>query len=196
MNPARPEPLRIRLRQKLERMSVFLLRPLVKRRISPHLLTLAGGLLAAASAWPAAQGRFALAGFLFLAGSLLDALDGPLARAQGRPSRFGAVLDAVMDRLGEGALLAGLCIHFAARGEIIWAAVAAASLLLAFLTSYLRAWGERFRLRMAADWFTRPERVAVLSVGLLSGWIRPALVVLLLVAAGTVLARLGRLRRA
>ncbi len=189
-------PLRLELRARAEAASQGLVRLFERWGVTPNALTLAGGALAVASAWPAIEGRMAFAGLLFLTGSLLDALDGPLARHLGRESRFGAVLDATMDRLGEGALLLGLGIHHAAQGETLWAGVAGAALLFSFLTSYLRAWGERFQVMMAADWFTRPERVAVLSLGLLTGWERPAVLLVMCVAAATSLTRLIRLVRA
>ncbi|MDQ7010551.1 MAG: CDP-alcohol phosphatidyltransferase family protein, partial [Mariprofundaceae bacterium] len=155
----------------------------------------AGGLVAASAAWPAALGLYVWAGGLFLAGSLLDALDGPLARHAGAESRFGAVLDAFMDRIGEGALLIGLCIHFAAAMQPLWAGMTALTLLASLLTSYLRAWGERFSLAMGGDWLTRPERVLVLGVGLMLGMPEAALVIVLLLAACAVAVRLRRLRR-
>ncbi len=195
MNDVR-EPLRLRLRARAEQATGGIVCLLAGLGVSPNALTVAGGMLAVAAAWPAARGAFALAGAMFLAGSLLDALDGPLARHLGRESRFGAVLDAVVDRLGEGALLAGLAIRFASQGEPGWAAAAAAALVLSFLTSYLRAWGERFRIAMAADWLTRPERVAVLSAGLFAGFPKPAVAIVAGLASVTVGFRLWRIGRA
>ena len=125
----------------------------------------------------------------------LDALDGPLARMLGRESRFGAVLDAVMDRLGEGALLAGLCMGFALHGDRLWAEISSVALVLSFLASYLRAWGERFGLEMAADWMTRPERVLVLGIGLMVGLPHMAVSVVALFSTFVVCARLWRVGR-
>ena len=49
---------------------------------------------------------------MFLAGGILDLMDGALARLTGQTSRFGALLDSVMDRLGEAALFLGIAIYF------------------------------------------------------------------------------------
>jgi len=125
----------------------------------------------------------------------VDALDGALARGHNGATRFGAVLDATLDRVGEGAIWIGIAYHFAAQTRPGWAALAVAALLFSLLTSYLRAWGERFGAPMAEDWLTRPERVLVIGACLALG--RPewaALAVAGLAAAGFG-ARLYRLAR-
>jgi len=194
MNEPAETSLRIRLRTWSEWLCARPVAFLAETSVTPNALTLAGGLLAACSAWPAALGLHVWAGVLFLGGSLLDALDGPLARYAETESRFGAVLDAFMDRVGEGALLIGLCIHFAAASRPLWAGIAALVLLVSLLTSYLRAWGERFGIAMRADWLTRPERVLVLGIGLMLDMPEAALVIVLLLATFTVAMRLWRLR--
>lgn len=83
----------------------MLLAPL---RPSPNLVTwsvcglglLAAGLLAA--------GQGIAGGFLAQATSVMDGVDGELARLQLRASRRGALLDGVLDRLADAAILAGL----------------------------------------------------------------------------------------
>jgi phosphatidylserine synthase len=83
----------------------MLLAPL---RPSPNLVTwsvcglglLAAGLLAA--------GQSIAGGFLAQATSVVDGVDGELARLQLRASRRGALLDGVLDRLADAAILAGL----------------------------------------------------------------------------------------
>ncbi len=175
------------------------LRPLVRRLhawgIRPNHLTVAGGLAAAASGLLAARGHFTSAGVLFLLGSAVDALDGALARGHDGATRFGAVLDATWDRIGEGAVWIGLVFWFAAQHAPGWAAISAAALLFSLLTSYLRAWGERFALAMQRDWLTRPERV--LWIGAMLVLARPewaAAGVAALAGAGFA-ARLWRMRQ-
>src|SRR6185312_15945733 len=66
----------------------------------------AGAVVAALTLYPIGQlwwGSFAI--FVFV---LADMLDGAMARQSGGGTRFGAVLDATCDRIGDGAIFCGL----------------------------------------------------------------------------------------
>lgn len=97
--PTEIEPLSNRL--VVHRLSAALLAPAVALRIHPNVATSAGLLfgLAAAAAytrWP--DWRFATLGFLLMVGwHVMDGLDGQLARATGRASDLGRLLDGVAD---------------------------------------------------------------------------------------------------
>ena len=56
---------------------------------------------------------------VFVVGSVLDILDGALARAGGRSTPFGAFFDSTTDRVGEGAMLAAIGLVFARAGNDI-----------------------------------------------------------------------------
>lgn len=146
-----------------------MVQPLCRMGVHPNVLSLLGGILALAGALPAAMGHFSGAAVLFLLGSSIDALDGPVARASKTTSSFGALLDAVLDRIGEGALWIALIFYFAHHHMEWLAGTSAAALMFSFLTSYLRAWGEKLSLAMQDDWLTRPERVILLGATLLLG---------------------------
>src|SRR5438309_7742993 len=84
--------------------------PLARRlSLSPNAITLialAINLIAAAMLIHAKRSpRFFLIAMVFLAvGGLADALDGIVARAQGKSSRFGDFLDHVADRISDTTL--------------------------------------------------------------------------------------------
>src|SRR3712207_4629102 len=86
--------------------------------ITPNGITALGFIGNLVAAWLAADGRWLAAGLVMLAGSGLDLLDGALARATGRVSRFGAIFDAVLDRYSEAAVLFGLLLYFEDRGAL------------------------------------------------------------------------------
>jgi phosphatidylglycerophosphate synthase len=107
---------------------------LLPTRISPIHLTLAFtavGLAAAALFAAGGYGRGVTAGLLLLVKSTLDAADGSLARARGRPSRAGRYLDSVCDFLVNLGVFGGLAIAEAGRSGTPWPAVVAAAALLA-----------------------------------------------------------------
>jgi CDP-diacylglycerol--glycerol-3-phosphate 3-phosphatidyltransferase len=137
--------------------------------VTPNMLTTVGAAGNVVAGVLCAFGQFLPAGFVMLAFSALDALDGALARATGQATDFGSVYDAVMDRVSEAAVLFGLLIWFSdndrsARTEelLIFAAIAGS-----FLVSYVRARAEIIGMSLRDGFFTREVRVAVLGVGLI-----------------------------
>ncbi len=165
--------------------------------VTPNMLTLFGFAGNVGAAVLAANGRFLEAGIVMLAFSALDFLDGSLARATGRATPFGSVLDSTMDRLSEAAVLFGLLWYFSgldAREEelLIFAAVVAS-----IMVSYLRARAEIIGVKLREGIFTRTERVLLLGGGLIlqdildTNVLTPVLWALALIAGFTVLQRLA-----
>ncbi len=157
---------------------------------SPNAITVLGFAVCVVSAYLVGSGWLVWGGVVFLTGGILDLFDGALARLTGQASPFGALLDSVFDRLGEAALFVGLGVY-ALRGEHTdeyraWFIVA---LLLALIfsqgVSYLRARGEGLGVFTRAGLMTRTERVAILGIGLILGWI-PWLLIGILVAIAAV----------
>jgi CDP-diacylglycerol--glycerol-3-phosphate 3-phosphatidyltransferase len=138
----------------------------------------------------AARGDFLAAGLVMLAASALDLLDGALARATGRVSAFGAVLDAALDRLSEAAVLAGLAFYFAQRNDREEVILCFAALTGSVLVSYVRAHAMARGLDLREGLFTRAERVILLAGGLIIGQVRIALWILAVLATATALQRL------
>lgn len=98
-----------------------------------------------------------------------DLLDGAVARALGRSSRFGAVLDSACDRIADGALFAGLTWYFFGEGDSEpLAAAALICLCAAQVTSYIKARAESMGLSANVGIVERGERyiIALVGVGL------------------------------
>jgi CDP-diacylglycerol---glycerol-3-phosphate 3-phosphatidyltransferase len=107
-----------------------------------------------------------LAAIVFVVGSLLDILDGALARAGGKTTPFGAFLDSTTDRVGEGAMLGAIGLIFSRHGNEIALAFAMAAIAGSFLVSYTRARAESIGLRGDVGIGSRAERVVVITGGL------------------------------
>ena len=140
---------------------------LARLGVSPNVLTLLGLAVAIGAAVPLAFGQFLIGGVIVLAGSSLDMLDGALARATQKTSKFGGFLDSTTDRVAEGVILLGLLIHYAnaaATEEILLIFIA---MLASVLVSYIRARAEGLGLSCKVGIVTRPERVVLLSLGLI-----------------------------
>jgi phosphatidylglycerophosphate synthase len=177
---------------------------LEKSRISPNALTAAGVLLcAAASVAVYFEYRNELAAFwigaaLFIVGSILDILDGALARSTGRATPFGAFVDSMTDRVSEALMLAAIGLVFMRDGSEIALAFTFAAVVGSFLVSYARAKAEILGLRGDVGIGSRAERVVVISAGLiLAPWgaLQWAIYLLAATAWLTVIQRLLHVRR-
>ena len=108
---------------------------------------------------------------VFIVGSILDILDGALARAGGKTTPFGAFLDSTTDRISEGFMLTAIAFVFAREGHDVFVAVAMAAVAGSFLVSYTRARAEALGLKGDVGIGSRAERVVVISAGLfLAPW--------------------------
>ncbi len=158
--------------------------------VHPNTITLLGFGLAVAVGVVLAFGQLRIGGALLALVSSLDAFDGALARFSNKKSRFGAFLDSTLDRLSEGALLAGLFVWFVGQGAAVEIYLLFAALLGSVMVSYTRARAEGVGYTCKVGLFTRVERVLLLSVGLLLGWPTPTLWILVVLTWVTVLQRM------
>ena len=129
----------------------------------PNVITSLSLALALGAGLAAAAGRFALGGWLFVVAGVLDFLDGRVARSTGRATPAGAVLDSVLDRYVESALIAGLAWYYRDSWVLLACLLALTGSLL---VPYVRARAESLGVAQAQVGFMqRPERVALLGVG-------------------------------
>lgn len=167
-------------------------RALARTGLTPDLASILGVVLNGGVAIVLASGRFGLGGLLLLAAAPFDMVDGALARATGKGSRYGAFLDSMLDRYSEVALFFGLLWHIqhdptnaSARALLIYAC-ATGSLLV----SYARARAEALGFDNEVGILARPERVVGLGAFLLFGWTDVILWLLAILTYVTALQRL------
>ncbi len=135
------------------------------------------------------------AGIVYLVFSLLDLVDGAVARATGLASVFGAIFDSVLDRASEALVLVGCAYYFAERGENVQTIVAYTALFGSLAVSYMRARAEAAGLSMREGLFRRQERVALVALGLLFNGLTVAIWVLAVLANATAIQRFAMLVR-
>ena len=168
---------------------------LVRFQVSPNAVSITGFLVTIVAVGLFIGGAPVAAGLIFLLGSLLDVLDGELARASDRVTPFGAVIDSLLDRISEGVLLIAIAWYFADRGEVAGVVITVAGMLGSVSTSYVRARAEAVGTTCAVGWITRPERIIILTVGMISGQIFAAIVILFVLATLTVIQRTAHVHR-
>jgi CDP-diacylglycerol--glycerol-3-phosphate 3-phosphatidyltransferase len=145
--------------------------------VSPDGLTVLGAALHIFVLRALAVGDFFQAALVMLVASGIDGIDGTLARRTDRCTPFGAFLDSSLDRFAEILIYLGLLLYAQRSGAgagfppwLVYLAITGS-----LMVSYIRARAEGAGFQTRSGWFTRLERLLVLWIGLLTGWIAPAL---------------------
>lgn len=157
---------------------------------SANAVTILGCLMNVAVAAVLATGRLRLGGVLLIAAAGIDGLDGSLARLNGRPTRFGAFLDSVLDRVSESAILLGLAWWYLGQPGITEELLVYIAIAGSLMVSYVRARAEGIGVPCKVGLFTRVERSILLIAALILGLTVPALWIM---AVGTWLTTIHRI---
>lgn len=175
-------------------------------KLRPNDVTVFGLLMHVPIALLIAADYWIVAGVLLIVFGLFDALDGELARLQGRVTDGGGFLDAATDRIKEVVLYIAIAYWLALAPNPEQAAWAAAALGASLCVSYVKAKGEAVIAagnkklpypvlnKLFADGVLPFEiRMALLAAGLLSGYLVWAVAAIAVLAGYTVLQRLVRI---
>jgi phosphatidylglycerophosphate synthase len=165
-------------------------RVLAKIGMTPTAMTVLGLVVVLAGAVLVGTNRLVSGAWVVAVGSLLDGLDGAVARATDRVSARGAFLDSAFDRIGEIAAFAGLA--FAMEGEARILLLIVLALGGAMLVPYMRARAEAEGLVGSGGLMGRTERLIVFCSGLVFGVIEPMLWVFVVLVWLTAFTRFSR----
>lgn len=147
---------------------------LAKIRLTPTAVTIIGLLVTIGGSVLIANEEYISGALVAGFGGFLDALDGPLARLQGRASTRGAFLDTMADRFGEISIFAALA--FALRDDATGLMLCLFALAFSLLTPYVRAKAESWGAEGRGGWMGRAERMILALTGIgLEGLGLPAL---------------------
>ncbi len=161
------------LRRAVRGLAEPVARGLGRLGLTPNQLTLIGFGISAGGGLAAATEVWLAAGILVIAGGVFDLFDGALARATGRTSSFGALMDSSFDRWGEAVVYAGIATGMASAGIVAGTALASLAAGSSFLVSYVRARAEGLGFTpgsgMAAVGLApREVRLVIITIGLLA----------------------------
>ena len=106
-------------------------------------------------------------GIVIIISSIMDMVDGYMARTANMCTTFGAFYDSVLDRYCELLTLSGLAFYFMQTGHPWAAVVTFCSLIGSIMVSYVRARAEGLDLECKVGLMQRPERVVVTIVGMM-----------------------------
>ena len=133
---------------------------------TPNQITVAGLSLNAVAAVLIYHEHYVWATVAFVTGSILDILDGALARSRNMLTPFGGFLDSTTDRMSEGLVLGSIALVFARQGHTWALASVFVALVGSFLVSYTRARAEAMGLRCEVGLMSRAERIALVAIAL------------------------------
>lgn len=162
--------------------------------VSPNAISIAGFAVNTAAAIAISK-DLVLGGMLVLAGGVFDIFDGVVARTNGRVTEFGAFLDSLLDRFSDAFLFLGVAWYMHTTGDGTGALLSIGSLLGAYGVSYARARAEGLGKQCKAGLMERPERIALLALGALTGWMAHALWVMFILTNVTVVQRVFHVRK-
>lgn len=165
---------------------------LIRVGISANALTTLGTLATVIGAVAFAFGHMRAGAWIIGLTAIADALDGIVARRTGQVTIFGAFYDSTLDRIADGALLAGIAFFYASHPvyhNLPMLAISLAGIIGTYMVSYARARAEALGIDAKVGVMQRAERVILICVpqalfGLaFNGWVLMGVVVLLTVTA-------------
>lgn len=168
--------------------------------LSANVLTVIGVAISLGAAYLVSQGHLFLAALAFTGAGLFDVLDGAVAKATGSTSRFGALLDSTTDRLGDAAVFAAIAWLYGIdpdtpdRRSLVVAGIALATMVFAFLVSYVKARAEGLGYEANVGVAERAERMIVTILGLAFDLVPIALGILCAASIVTFFQRLFHVR--
>jgi CDP-diacylglycerol--glycerol-3-phosphate 3-phosphatidyltransferase len=184
-----------------------LLAPLVRLAgrlgITPNGVTVIGFFVVVVAAGLVAAGNLLIGAAVLVGGSLLDAVDGALARATGGTTTFGGFLDSTLDRAAEAILYIAIVAYFLGfnpdpLGPVL---LTLAALCGSFMVSYTRAKAEAIGVSASVGLAPRTERlvlivggIALAGIGIEIGLIG-AIGIIAALAAATTVQRIWHVRR-
>ena len=168
-----------------------------RSRISPNAVTILGLLIQVGAAVLILDGAFVAAGLVAIVAAVFDVLDGAVAKARGMTSNFGAFLDSTTDRLADSLYFLPIAWLYAvdpdipARDEQWVAVLALATLVLAFMVSYVKARAEGLGFTCDVGIAERAERSIIVIAGLILNLVPIMLAVLAAASLVTVIQRIA-----
>ena len=179
----------MRLRPRVTRFLEPVGRGLAAIGMTPAAMTFLGLAVVITGSVVIATGRLAGGTVIVIIGSVLDGLDGAVARASDNVTARGAFLDAASDRLGEIAAFAGLGFAMAEAGNARVLLLIVLAVGGALLVPYMRARAEAEGVDGRGGLMGRAERIALFSTGLILGYVEAMLWVFVVLVWLTALVR-------
>ncbi|MFQ5603474.1 MAG: CDP-alcohol phosphatidyltransferase family protein [bacterium] len=137
----------------------------VRLELNPNFFTTIGFILTIGAAVLFATGHLTIAGGIILLAGTFDIIDGKVARATKRVTKFGALYDSTLDRYAEVIMFFGLAFYFVKADMFITSVAVSFALGGSVMVSYVRARAEALGFQCKVGIMQRPERVVYIGFG-------------------------------
>ena len=141
--------------------------------VTPNHITIVAFFINMGAAVLVVFNHYVAAASVFIGASLLDLVDGSLARRTGSTTPFGSFLDSTLDRLSEGAMFAAIAYRLAIDEGVasqqmrgVNVALVVLALLGSVTVSYTRARAESLGVECRVGLASRFERIFLICTGL------------------------------
>lgn len=181
-----------KIRDRLKPLIETVAAPFVRLGLSPNHITFIAFFLGIIAAVLFATEKFRLAGVVVLIGGFFDMIDGAVARLTDKVTRFGGVLDSVLDRVTDAILYFGILAGriSSMMGEPYWV-LPVGALIGSLLVSYVRSRAESAGTgKLDVGIAERAERLIILAIGAILNLLSYALAIIVILTFITVIQRL------
>lgn len=175
----------------------LIVRWLALSRINPNVLTFMGLVV---NTWAAIlfgmanandqRRMFFYAGLVIVGSGFFDLVDGEVARATNRVTRFGAFFDSVVDRYSDASQFFGLLVFYSRGDRFFYVVLTAFVMISAIMVSYTRARAESLIGSCRVGFMERPERLVLVIIGALFNRMAPVLWIIAVLSTITVIHRM------
>jgi len=174
-----------------------IVRWLALSRINPNVLTFMGlvvntwaAILFAGANADSQKRLFFYAGLVIIFSGFFDLVDGEVARATNRVTRFGAFFDSVIDRYSDASQFLGLLVFYGRADRFLYVVLSAFCMISAIMVSYTRARAESLIGSCRVGFMERPERLVLVIIGALFNRMAPVLWIIAVLSTITVIHRM------
>ncbi|MGH9498101.1 MAG: CDP-alcohol phosphatidyltransferase family protein [Terriglobales bacterium] len=130
------------------------------------------------------------AGLVIIGSGFFDLVDGEVARATNRVTRFGGFFDSVIDRYSDASQFLGLLVFYARGERFAYVVLTAFVMVSAIMVSYTRARAESLIGSCRVGFLERPERLVLVIIGALFNRMAPVLWLIAVLSTITVIHRM------
>lgn len=159
------------LPQDIKNWYLKLIKPIVdffiKLELNPNFFTTIGFILSIIAAYFFAAGSLRIGGLIILLAGTFDIVDGQVARATNRVTKFGALYDSTLDRYSEVIMFFGIAYFFVSQSMLKTSVAVSIALGGSIMVSYVRARAEALGFECKVGIMQRPERVVYIGLGAL-----------------------------
>lgn len=158
-------------------------------KLSPNIVTIFGFFINFVAVYYIYKGNFIIAAMVILIAGIFDMLDGALARKINKKTKFGGFLDSTVDRLSEAVIYFGIFLFFLNEKNFYGSILTYFAMFFSFLVSYTRARASGLKIDCEIGLFTRPERIIIIILGLITQQLIISLILINILSVITVIQR-------